>query len=234
MLISVHVPKTGGSSFKTLLESHFGDRLLLDYHDRPMNKTTVTRNLLALCGMLTTMSRFKDYDCVHGHFLPIKYRFSKKASFAIWLRDPVERVVSRYYYWKRHFSPDNLQYRKYIKKQDISLEEFCSIKHYHNLYAKYLWGVRLDDFDFVGITANYDNSIEVFRRMYRIDSSAGVSVENVNPERKVSTYVVTEGLRDFIYKTNYKDYAIYKRALTINSRLENEFLDRMANNRAMI
>jgi hypothetical protein len=224
MLISVHVPKTGGSSFKTLLESHFGNRLLLDYHDRPMNKTTVVRNLLALCGMLKTPNLSKKYDCVHGHFLPIKYRCSRGTSFAIWLRDPVERVVSRYYYWRRHFSPDNLQYKKFIKRKNLSLEEFCSIKHYQNLYAKYLWGMSLDDFDFVGITDNFENSIEIFRRMYRIDSSAGLAVENVNPNKTASKYAITKGLQDFIYKTNSQDYAIYQRALVINKRLKHEFL----------
>lgn len=224
MLISVHVPKTGGSSFKTFLESHFGDRLLLDYHDRPMTKITMVRNLHALSGIFTTANLSKRYDCIHGHFLPVKYRFLKKKSFAIWLRDPVERVVSRYYYWRRHFSPDNVQYKKFIKREDLSIEEFCSIKHFQNLYAKYLWCMDLDDFDFLGITSNFENSIEIFRRMYRIDSSAAVSVANVNPGRTASQYAVTEGLRDFIYKTNSQDYAIYQRALVINKRLEHEFL----------
>ncbi len=33
MLLSVHVPKTGGRLFQSLLGEHFGERLLADYRN---------------------------------------------------------------------------------------------------------------------------------------------------------------------------------------------------------
>jgi len=37
-------------------------------------------------------------DCIHGHFLLIIYMLLKEKTFTVWLREPVEMVVSLYYY----------------------------------------------------------------------------------------------------------------------------------------
>ncbi len=226
MLVSVHVPKTGGVSFRTLLKAHFKDKLKYDYNDKPLNKNTLTRNLAALTKMFNAIKISKEYDCVHGHFLPIKYCLVKEKSFAIWLRDPVERVASRYYYYKRIItSISNPASIKFINNSDLSLKEFCEIKHFQNLYAKYLWGLTLDKFCFVGITENFENSIEVFRRMFQIDSSTCLTIMNVNPHKKSSKYQLSREIRNLIYDTNYKDYEIYKRGLILNHELEKKYLN---------
>jgi hypothetical protein len=36
-IISVHIPKTAGSSFKKILEAYFEDKILFDYEDTPIN-----------------------------------------------------------------------------------------------------------------------------------------------------------------------------------------------------
>jgi hypothetical protein len=224
MIVSVHIPKTGGLSFKTLLMAHFGDRLLLDYHDHPMNKNGAVRNIIAILLMFNTKNIAQKYDCVHGHFLPVKYRLLRKKSFVIWLRDPASRLASRYYHWKRKINQDGSTKVGFIKNINISFEEFCTFKRHQNLYAKYLWGVKLDRFDFVGITENYENSIEVFRRMFEIDNSVQIKNKNINPDKKTGSYSLSAELRDYICKTNFLDYAIYRKALALNSQLEMKFL----------
>ena len=42
-IVSVHIPKTAGWSFRTGLLSAFGERLLLDYSDRPLDGTPSAR-----------------------------------------------------------------------------------------------------------------------------------------------------------------------------------------------
>ncbi|MDM8567094.1 sulfotransferase family 2 domain-containing protein [Candidatus Halobeggiatoa sp. HSG11] len=223
MLISIHIPKTGGTSFRTLLEEHFKDKLLLDYTDRPMKNGNLVRNISALGGIFKT-KRTEKYDCIHGHFLPIKYRSLKDKSLAIWLRDPVERALSRYYHWKRHFSQNDFQFKKYIKDPNISLEKFCGIKHYQNLYSKYLWGMKLTDFQFIGITENYENSINIFKRMYNIENSTNLTTVNVNPEKHSVKYDIDDKLRNLIIKQNLDDYKIYEQALIVNKYLENKYI----------
>ncbi|MGB0748028.1 MAG: hypothetical protein ACPGO3_04735 [Magnetospiraceae bacterium] len=220
-LISVHVPKTGGASFLSLLESTYGDRLLRDYTDKPMAEGTVPRVFRALKGSVTAPQAVQSYDCVHGHFLPVKYRRVKNASFAIWFRDPVERLVSRYYYWNRKFEPDNPQFRKYIKHKDISLEDFVRIPHYHNIYDKYLFGMRLSDFDFVGITENYAASLACFKKVYGIEADTALTLGNINPHRGGDSYDLPPGLRDELRAANAKDYRIFDQAKAINDALIN-------------
>lgn len=225
MLISVHIPKTGGSSFRTLLKSHFGDRLLLDYTDHPMSMPTVCRNMIAIKGMLKALRLLDKFECVHGHFLPVKYRVSRRNIFIIWFRDPIQRVISRYYHYVRQNQQPKRTHRRYPKNQDLTIEQFCNLKRFHNTYHKYLWCFNIDRFAFVGIIEKYESSIEIFRRMFNIKEPAILSVENVNFNKKTTEYYnVSKELSEIIYRTNSKDIEIYKKALLINEKLERKYL----------
>jgi hypothetical protein len=162
--------------------------------------------------------------CVHGHFLPFKYASLKNSSFAIWLRDPVELSISRYYFFKRYLQPDDVQFKRYIKRQDLSLDDYIRIRHFHNVYSKYLFGMRLEDFDFVGITESYGASLEVFRRLYGIGDTVSERKVNTNPDKAGSRYEISEELRGRILRYNRKDAEIYRKALAINRRLQREYL----------
>jgi hypothetical protein len=220
MLISVHVPKTGGVSFLEVLKRCYGDGLLLDYRDRPMARGTLGRLAKTLAGSLHARRGALDrYRCIHGHFLPIKYRFLPDRSFAIWLRDPVELAVSRYHYFRRHLKPEDIQYRRYFKRHGGSLEAFVRLPHFQNVYTKYLFGMRLEDFDFIGITEDYAASLELFRRVYGIEDDLEERMENANPEKEGSRYEIPGDLREAIMKSNQKDMALYRSAVEINRAL---------------
>ena len=217
MLISVHIPKTGGNSFRSVLQAHFGDRMLLDYGDKPMSKDTESRTRQATAYRLKAQNLSDTYDCVHGHFLATKYAIPEQNNvFVVWFRNPVERVVSRYYYSQRT-SEGRLP-------EGMSLEEFCELEHYQNLYAKYLWNFDLKAFRFVGITENYDRSLKVFKRLFNI-SSDEFRIGNRNPDKKVALpYDISSELTDLICRTNHQDYEIYREAVEINRRLERVYL----------
>ena len=212
MLISVHIPKTGGVTFRrAILEPAFGDRLLLDYADRPMAHETGERNARAEA-FVPDDELLGRYDCVHGHFLATKYASVRhRCQFAVWLRDPVQRVVSRYLYAQREGRGE---------VANTTFAEFCQMERYHNLYAKYLWNFDIDRFDFVGITECYAKSVEVFRRLFRIPSS-DVAPQNVNPHKDVmEDYDIAPSWRRLIQKTNKQDFEIYERGMRHLSRLE--------------
>jgi hypothetical protein len=116
--------------------------------------------------------------------------------------------------------------KKLLKNKTVSLEEFCSMRHYQNLYAKYLWGMKIDDFDFVGITENYENSLRIFRAMYGVSQVSQINIKNVNPEKSSPIFQIDEALRIFIRQKNQNDYHIYDKALAINGRLEKEYFIR--------
>ena len=221
MLISVHIPKTGGSTFQALLLSYFGEKLFLDYADQPMTHGNLMRKITPLKNFRKTKEILDSYACVHGHFLPIKYYLLNKDNiFSIWLRDPVERVVSRYYHWTRH----KKEFRGRVTfPENMTLEQFCKIRHFHNLYYKYLWGMDINKFNFIGITEKYDSSVEVFRRQFNISLDNKIPKCNDNPLKLTEKYNVGPKLKKLIYKTNRKDMAIYKLALKKNQELRKKY-----------
>ena len=111
MLISVHLPKTAGVSFGSALDRYFGGNVLRDYADRPLNSGTFQRNFKTLSLSVKNIAagqKLAHLACIHGHFMPLKYRFlpvAQEKQFVVWLRDPVERIASHYYFWLRDYVP---------------------------------------------------------------------------------------------------------------------------------
>ena len=183
----------------------FGDRLLLDYDDRPLAHDASERNAKAEA-FVPDDELLRRYDCVHGHFLPAKYAKKRMpCRFAVWLRDPVQRVMSRFLFAQR-------QGRGEVAR--MTLAEFCQAERYHNLYAQYLWNFEVEGFDFVGITEDYVHSVHVFRHRFGLwpgADAARVAAWNANPGKAVSrAYEVDGGVRRIIERANAQDLEIYE------------------------
>jgi hypothetical protein len=219
MLISVHFPKTAGTSFLASLEHHFGERLLQDYTDRPINSGAARRNIRALQSCLRNALPRPDLAevaCVHGHFMPLKYtllRAVPRKNYVAWMRDPVERVASHYSYWTRDFDPRIAgQLHRRVVEERWSLERFCLGPEMRNLYSKFLWGFSLSHFDFIGITEFYEAELEQFS--HRI---LGVPVprqlKNVNPNGERHAHIGNPELRRKIEDYHAADMKLYRRAV---------------------
>lgn len=132
MLISLHLPKTAGTSFFTSLEEYYGDRILRDYNDRPIRTPREERNSAALRQRVLNQSKdFGHIACVHGHFLPFKYSLCEGARFVTWIRDPLERLGSHYFYWKRNYHPGMAHraapLRKKMRRRELAIRTLLSI-----------------------------------------------------------------------------------------------------------
>lgn len=223
MLISLHLPKTAGTRFRSLLESHFAERLLADYADAPLHDTVAARRLRALragTGLLLRPRRLQDVEAVHGHFLAIKYSLwggGPGWRRVTWLRDPVERLASHYHYWRRSYEPaQSGALHRRMMEDDWSLERFCLGPELRNCYRQFLWGVPLGRFDFVGITEHFDDDIDDFaRRVLGIDGlcagGADGGAANVNPAAP-ALYVEDASLRARIERHHAADMALYRAA----------------------
>ena len=212
MLVSIHIPKTGGTTLReSVLKPALGDRLKLDYGDKPLATEVSERNQFALA-FEPPLDLASRYDCVHGHFLAAKYLSSKfSCQFAVWFRDPVQRMVSRYFDGKRTEGS--------LVTPDMSLAEFCEIKKFHNTYASYLWNFSLDRLDFVGIVEDYEDSLAVFCKRFDIHAPQTLRARNENPrKRSTQRYQVSAELAALIRKKNSEDVEIYDQALAIHQR----------------
>lgn len=220
MIISVHLPKTAGSSFRALLERRFGDRLLLDYDDRPLAHSDEVRNAAAVelsssdhAGILA------EYDCVHGHFLPLKYAGLKNATFITWMRDPVERYVSHYLFWKRNWEEQAIAPRNPGLKSLLEgggafpdMEEFLQMPEFLNVYARFLWNFDLGRFSFIGFVETRQASLARLATSLGWADASDVML-NVNPDRARDGYEVAQGLREQIAAANGEDVDLYQWAI---------------------
>ncbi|MDD5277216.1 MAG: hypothetical protein PHR16_14185 [Methylovulum sp.] len=215
MLVSVHMPKTAGVSFAATLEDNYGSNLLKDYADLPINTPVYERNKAALQASLCNAEKdFLNIECIHGHFLPLKYLLlsdKQKTTFITWMRNPVERLLSHYYYWKRNFNPETAPYlHKKVIEENWSVEQFSLAPELKDLYSQFLYGFPLEKFSFIGISEFYNDDFDFFVRSY-LNSSVKPKRLNINSEGGL--YPIEASLRNEIERFHFNDMNLYQRAL---------------------
>jgi hypothetical protein len=223
LLISVHLPKTAGTSFERALRSHFGERLRLDYASKPLHQRPAARRLQAMRRALEHGLHAPDADiaCIHGHFLPLAYRWLRSPgprTFVTWLRDPVERLASHYQHWQRVENPpatDVLHVR--MLDENWSFEQFALAPQLRNSYAQFLWGFPFAAFSFVGISEHYAEDLAFFGR-HILGGELPICEERRNPEAPQGRYDIDEALRRRIRRYHATDQDLYERALTLRER----------------
>ncbi len=86
-IISVHVPKTAGTTFKKVLQQIYTDQeIFFDYpHRGPLHNKMLAKDSA-------------NVRVIHGHFPANKYELKfPKARKIIWLRNPIIRLISHYF-----------------------------------------------------------------------------------------------------------------------------------------
>ena len=146
------------------------------------------------------------YDCVHGHFVAIKYRnHSIAPRFAVWLRDPIQWAVSRFHFGKRSSGG--------FVTPEMTIWEFCELKQFQNPYAAHLWRFDLETFEFIGIFEEWPTDIKRFGRTFDIPIPRSIQAINANPNKKpLEPYVVDPKLAEKIRHFNKLDIEIYEAA----------------------
>ena len=215
------MPKTAGTSFRASLEAHFGAHFRHDYQDYPLAHPPAERRAQARRrGETARATDFIDVDCVHGHFLPLKYlplADSLPCTFVTWLREPVARLVSHYQYWLRAYDPGSAlvsPLHRQVVEEGWSLERFCLAPQLRNVYTEFLWGFPIERLDFIGITEFFADDLRYFsheilgnkvcpQTLNRRPSGAGALLQ-----------AQLEGLdRPAIERFHAADVALYRRAL---------------------
>jgi hypothetical protein len=163
-----------------------------------------------------------DVRCVWGHFLARKYdRLHPDWATAIWFRDPVERTAAQYYLWKETPHPSNPAYRAMVRK-NLTLEEFAGLPLMRNVYTRILDGRCVPDLNFIGIFEDYERSLALFRKVFRIESWPDVAPDlEVTPVEygdmtgwRARTLVPDASVRARIEQLNAQDMSLYRRAKT--------------------
>lgn len=216
-LVSVHFPKTAGTSFALALRQCFGDALQEDYGMLPLNRPRGAREWDAIRAGFATRYPSAAPAAIHGHFLPIKYRIAlrgRPVDYVTWLRDPVERLLSHYYFWQRTAAAATpaQPFRYRVAREQWSLERFCFAPQMRNLYSRYLWGFAPSRFAFIGITEHYETDLATFARRFLQGQVANVRLR-ANPDHGRARYAIDPGLRARLEAHQREDVALYRWAL---------------------
>lgn len=213
MIISVHIPRTAGSSFRAYLSRNPAIRMVENYGN-PIFVPALLRNGFATCARwkyrLKPMA--PEAHIIHGHFLPTTYRHlykQKRAKFVTWLRDPADRIRSQYdYCFQSDKRVDKSPFQNRVARENWSFRDFYNHPHAQNLYTKFLWNFSIEYFDFIGIVEHYNEDFSYFCRHYFNDDNP----QEIYGNRTLSSFASDENKAQ-IRRLNEADYALYQYAL---------------------
>lgn len=209
LIVSIHVPKTGGETFRDILEALTEGHLQRDYGDRPLAPLSLRQRyrLATARPQLEPGAR-----AVHGHFIATKYwRRFPDARYMAWFREPVERLASHYHYWKRKPDRQNPTCRRLIE-EDLTLEAFAALPEMRDVQARFLGEVPVAKLAFVGLTERYDESMELFRHAFYPGLAAKAQRTNANPDREDGGYQLDPATRASLEALNAADTRLYAEA----------------------
>ncbi len=226
MLISVHMPKTGGLSFRATLEAHYGDKFRHDYQDYPLASPPLERHRRALRqARETTLDDYVGVECIHGHFLPLKYLMladQADCHFVTWLREPVERLVSHYDYWQSSYDPGSSltsSLHRQVVEEQWTLEQFCLAPQLRNVYTEFLWAFPRQRLDFIGITEFFADDLRYFCNNFLGNNFAPQALNRrQQPLSEAHRAALDGGLRLRIEEYHQLDMAMYEQALALRER----------------
>jgi len=199
-IISMHIPKTAGTTFKSYLYSAYNNDVIV----------TSTKPLFTRCDELSNrdklhLNTFNEH-VVHGHFTFDEIEYNKEYFYITWLRDPVERVISHYFFWKNKPDINMHPIEKKIKYENLSLSEFAEIPCMRNIGLYFLGKEGVRKMNFIGITELFDESMQLLSKQLKNEfSMINIEKQRVNTQKEF----VSDYLRKHIKDLNSEEFQLY-------------------------
>ena len=216
-LISIHIPKSAGTSFMRVLETWYGRRLYKHYFDPKKNRMPKKRHLWK--GLIRKRSRAGI--CMHGHFnrerhFALEQSYPEANDFITIVRDPFEVHISYFFY---------LQTLRYEVPQaraphPIVMDDNYNIcKHLNDTRSFMLLHLPKDltmdnykdvldtRFVYLGLAEDLQTSVDVLAQRLGFKS---VSVEHANTTLRSEQ--IPDGAREMFVKNHPLEFAIYSYA----------------------
>lgn len=216
-VISLHIPKTAGKSFYKVLQHVYGEKL--DKRTRRKDYFPHKVNIKMLINTIPDAVSVMHGHLLYRHVMNIKQIHGSKV--ITWLRDPVDRVISNYYFLMQSIRKNSSKEHQHQDKVDYTLLDYASEESVRNRMTKYLEGIELEDLFFIGFLEYFNEDLLTLSKM--LDWK--VAIPNVH-ENSGSSYrknltcatkTVTAEMRDEIRELNRSDVLLYEKALDLRS-----------------
>jgi len=209
-LIAIHVPKTGGTSFRKILEQWFGRNLYLHYYD-PANAVKPKKVRLKK----RFSNKFRETICIYGHFpnrikgLGIKSHYPEVDQFITILRDPFERAVSSYFHKK---STNVEQWKDKLDFEVGDLANYLSTIG-NNSLNHFPFEIKSDDYQeliiknfiHIGITEDMDTSVKLIAKKLGFEPPKSIEFLNNSNRAQKIPYELKQAFMD----KHQMEYAVY-------------------------
>jgi hypothetical protein len=203
--IFVHIPKTAGTSFRgAFLAARSADKIVYDYELNATETSDIIKelnyNTQDLWSLQQHLSKNK-IEFLAGHFDVERYLTSFGAeNMATFVREPISRIVSEYKHFVRNYGFDQ------------GFEAFYRQAAFINKQSKALGTTPLSALGFIGITEQYQQSLQVFN--YLNKKKIKELKLNLASEQQPVELDISEAQRQEITKLNHADVNLYKTSLT--------------------
>lgn len=215
-LVSLHIPKTAGTSFRNILKEVYGEEHVV--------RLDITRDISVENEEFKSSKLKADIQVIHGHFPYYKLielvELPEGVPVITWLRDPAERVISNYFYLEKILREELDEETKdlnILAKMQKTLIEYANTEANRNRMSKFLKGIEPEELFFIGLMDHYAEDLQDLARLLGWKDYPELK-QNVTGEK---ARVDEETLR-MIKELNSEDYEIYNRALQLREERINK------------
>lgn len=215
-LVSLHIPKTAGTSFRNILKEVYGEEHVVRFD--------INKNISVENEVFTDRKLKRNIHVIHGHFqynvLIENVELPKGVPVITWLRDPVERVISNYYYLDKILREELDEESKdldILAKMQKTLLEYANADANRNRISKFLNGVKPEELFFVGLVEHYTEDLQDLARLLKWKDYTPLK-QNVTGEKPF----VDDATIKIIKEINNEDYDIYNKALQLREERINK------------
>lgn len=237
IIIGIHIPKTGGVTFKNILQKRYGKSLF--YY---INQSVSTPHAAdKLCGVITNGDKIEWYGTkvIYGHFPYGLHEYIPRNidyKYITFLRHPGDRLLSQHNYllagkrteisnfmvwfgYSSHFFGANFD-----NSLTRNLNGTFHINNYHGVPEKVSeedYTLALENLKscfFVGTTETFDDDIKILSKLLNWGYIGEYTNVNVSKVKK-SFLDLCDNDKNYLYETQSFDFRLWEEAKKIHSNL---------------
>jgi hypothetical protein len=206
-IMSYHIPKTAGTSFFIALTQVYGLEKIAGFLQESL--------------ALSEGADPQTIKVIHGHFPSRKYYQPAKVKEIIWLRDPIIRLISLYFFWQTIPRSEEESWHNYLQEKKLDIVEFAKIPQLRNEMSQYVAGRNLSDFYFVGIQAFFQDDLTDIGEMLKWPEIQ-ITHENTNKydgyNSLVKSILKDSEIVNELRHLNAEDWELYQTALDMRAK----------------